>query len=207
MKTLLSLLLLALAAAVQAAPAPLSIDPKGIAINAGPAGRFILQNPVLVLPDGQELKPKWTALPEGGGGTLRYEGAPDIAVTVANGAVTYKHTLGPGEAKLLKFVTIIPLSFNQGGKYIIDDMPPVDIPQDKNSQFLQHGESERFGLVSPSGAGLVFEVPVSWQGLQDNRTWNWDVYAWMYNYDFAKAADSRELTISIETLPASAAKP
>jgi hypothetical protein len=54
---------------------------------------------------------------------------------------------------------------------------------------VEHGSATTFTLSDPMGESFTLTTPGGWQGLQDNRAFNWQIYMYIYHYDFAGRTD------------------
>lgn len=168
----------------------LSLTGKGAAIDVPGAGRFVIPAPVLSMAE-DDYKGQDPQLEiENGVLVARYESGAELRIRVpaAEPAVEFEMSGVPAGAKGFRFQTIIPLEFNQGGRFAFGDRELAPIPEAPKGQFLQQGTAGRFVLVDALGHGFTVTTPESWQGLQDNRQFNWPAYAWLYLYDFKKHA-------------------
>jgi hypothetical protein len=175
-----------------------SLDAKGVAFEMA-GERFVIPAPEHVL-GGQTQKPVWQRGEDGKSGLVKYEGGFElqVAVDVAAGTITYDYStsnVSPGV--MLRFMTIIPIGYSQGGRYSLDGGPLGEFPVDLGDQLLVRGESTRVNIVSPGGAGFTIEAPVCWQAVQDNRKWNWNAFAWIYLYDLNKVPARRSFSFKI----------
>lgn len=199
MKTLLLLAACGLFALTGKASITLALDPKGVAIVAGSAGRIVVPSPEYSV-GGQTLKPVWTPSAEGASGVVKYDNGFELAVKVDSsaGTITYDYTAATIVAgAMLRFTTILPTTFNDAGRYSLDRAPLVEFPPAFIDQHLVRGESTHVTFVAPTGDGFSVEAPVCWQAVQDNRKWNWNVFAWVYLYDLNKVPSRRAFTFKV----------
>ncbi len=205
MKALLLLLACAFTSlAAQAAGAPavkFSLDAKGVAFETA-GERFVIPAPDYSVGN-QTQKPVWQRGEDGKSGVARYESGFElrVAVDAAAGTITYDYSTSnvtPGV--MLRFMTLIPLGFNQGGRYSLDGGPFGEFPPDLVDQLLVRGEATRVDIVAPSGSGFSVEAPLCWQAVQDNRKWNWNAFAWVYVYDLNKVPARRAFTFKISAI-------
>jgi hypothetical protein len=205
---LLSLLNLGLCllAPLRAQEIKLTLSESGAVVNAGALGDFTVPAPELVTADKKELKP-----------TCVLDGNIGVRATYANGFVlkiaasTTKHTLTysfdsiPADVTSLKFSTLFPINLNQGGRFALGDKTG-DFPASKAGQFLAHGDADHLDIIHALGEGIRISTPGAYQQLQDNRTWNWNVFAWIYRYDLKRYGGQKEFTFKIARLaPAASA--
>lgn len=202
MKTIHSLLacLLITPLPVNAGIFSLSVNSEGVVIECD-AGKFTLNPPNLSLKedDYEGQKPQINLKNEE---TLaaKYPDGLEIEITVDKKTNTACYTFSTvPEAKGLRFGMLIPIKFNQqGGRFAFDDAPLQALPLEKKEQYLFTGSAKRFRLVNVKGEGVAITPPASWQGLQDNRVFNWDTYQYQFLYDFLSYPGKRSLTVLIE---------
>jgi len=176
----------------QAAP-KFVVSEKGLAIEAGAMGNFGVESPVLNMAKGGE-KPVFS----GTGSSARFEYASGLQLDceAAGDHVNFHFSKATADAKSFKFIILIPMKYNQGGSFAFDAAPLKPLPFEKGGQFVQHGNARTFTVVDPSGEGFVIGTPGGYQGLQDNRTFNWAVFGYQYQYDLnGKTEGSFTLTV------------
>lgn len=192
--------LLALSARASVA---LSLDPKGVAIEAGVAGRVVIPSPDYTA-GGQTVKPVWTPSANGASGVIKYENgfAVTVAIDSAAGTITYDYsTSSVVPSAMLRFTTILPSSLTSGGRYSMDKGSPlVEFPFEFVDQHLVRGEATDVSFVALGGEGFSVSAPVCWQAVQDNRKWNWNVFAWVYLYDLNKVPSRRAFSFTISAV-------
>lgn len=191
---------LLLGASGEAGEIVVSPDRDGVAIEAVGAGRFVLAAPVLSMheEDYEGQKPQLAL--EGDVLTARYECGAELTIRVNSEEATadYEFSGVPKTAKGFRFQMLIPLSFNEGGRFAFGDKPPAKIPAAQKEQFLEQGIASRFTIVNGQGAGFTLTAPENWQGLQDNRVFNWQTYAWLYLYDFKKYSGRNDFSMRFQ---------
>jgi hypothetical protein len=167
---------------LNAAPG-LKADEKGVEINADSMGQFVLEVPELMLKDGKREKPVSTL--NGDQLTVSYASglALEYNVDRAENKIAVKFSKVPAVAKSLRFLMYVPMKFHQGGKYGFDGKMK-EIPQAVGEQFLQQGGATTFTISDPMGESFTLTTPGGWQGLQDNRVFNWQIYVYAYHFDF-----------------------
>ncbi|MDF3057980.1 MAG: hypothetical protein K0R17_2195 [Rariglobus sp.] len=184
----------------------LSLSEKGAVLNAGTLGSFSLPAPSIDTTDKKELKPTYALNPEGGGAQATYSNGfvLKIAVSNADKSVTYSFDTPPKNGASLKFVTFFPINLSQGGRFALG-AKSGEFPAAKAGQFLAQGDSTTFDVIHPLGEGVRFTVPAAFQQLQDNRTWGWNVFAWVYRYDLKRYAGKTSFSFRISSLAATPA--
>lgn len=200
------LLALCVAVSLTAQTVKLSITERGVVVNAGAIGNLTVGPPSIALPGNQDLKPTFT--PDGSGGARATY--PDgsvlrVAVSERDGTITWHLDQVPADAVAIKLSTHLPINLNRGGRFVLGDKTG-EFPASLGDQFLAHGDAGRLDVIHPLGEGLRFATPTVYQQLQDNRKWNWNVFAWIYRYDLRRhpGADSFQFKLSL-LAPAAAA--
>lgn len=180
----------------------LTLSAEGVVINAGAIGQFVVPAPSLETSDKQELKPSLTLSSESDALATYANGfVVKIAINAAEKTIRYSFAQPPANASSLKLTTLLPINLNQGGTFTLGKTSGT-FPQTKSGQFLAHGEADRFDLVHPLGEGLRFSTPGAYQQLQDNRTWDWNVFAWIYRHDLKRYAGKTAFTLRLSTFTA-----
>ena len=199
MKRPLLRLLLGLCAALPlpAQTIKLSLSDKGAVVTAGALGSFTLPPPSIDTTDKKELKPTY-ALDGAGSAQATYPNGFVLKITVSNidKSITYCFDAAPEGAAALKFITLFPINLNQGGKFALGDKAG-EFPGEKAGQFLAQGDASHLDIIHPLGEGLRFGTPAAYQQLQDNRTWGWSVFAWVYRYDLKRYPGKTSFTFKI----------
>jgi hypothetical protein len=196
------LLLLVLVAPVRADELVLKAGPKGAVIQAGAMGNFILEGPVLALDDKTDHQPTLVPGTDGLSYTLTYDNGFQLHVVISKEqkTVIFSFDKMPDKGQYLRFSMFVPITFNQGGKLGMDGNAPIAIPQKSSGQFVENGSYGEFDLLSPFGQGFSIKMPVSWQGFQDNRVFNWEIYVWDYNYDLKAYPDQKSVAFGFAPL-------
>jgi len=193
----------ALAAVLCFAPhvsaASLSFSDAGLAIDAGTMGQFALSYPQL-LSEGQDagLKPIETR-PAGAQATVRYADGIELSAAIADdGTVTLEYRGLPATISKTRMDMLIDFGFSEGGTWQIGGADPKPFPKDKPERpHLYQGSEMAFRLTSFEGRQLAFEIPqFSYQQLQDNREWNWKIFAWMLIAPLSANAPRQTLRIT-----------
>lgn len=162
--------------------ANLSCSGDGVVIEAGTFGTFTLTWPQLEPDGGNRLKPV-EQNPAGKQATLKYAGGAEVQVTIADdGTITYAFRNPPANLKSYRMDMLIDFSFHAGGKFTIGDGDARPFPAAKPATpFLYQGNATTFKLTNFEDRSLFFTAPAySFQQLQDNREWNWSIFAWMF---------------------------
>ena len=201
MKHLLALFLgLCAALCLPAQALKLSLSDDGVVVSAGTLGSFTLPPPSLDTVDKKELKPTYALNAEGSAQVTYANGfALKITVSNADNAITYSFEEIPSDAAFLKFVTLLPINLNQGGKFTLGGKFG-EFPVGKAGQFLAQGDADHLDIIHSLGEGIRFTTPATYQQLQDNRTWGWSVFAWIYRHDFKRYAGKHSLSFKVSSL-------
>jgi hypothetical protein len=178
--------------------AKLSIEKKGVGIDAGKMGTFVLQAPLFMLDADQGLKPEFKA--SGDKGEAVYSNGARFLFEVKKDEIICSFEDmpkdGPGS---FKFIMDIPISFNKGGKYSLGSKEFKEFPAEiKTEQFIVTGDNSDFSFSDPDGHGLTLELRSNWFGLQDNRVWNTQSFSYQFLVD-PKAMSAKELKIKVKT--------
>jgi hypothetical protein len=200
-RLLSALLVFSLVLSATVAGATFGLSPNGVAIEAGAIGSFNLSAPLLETTDQKELKPAWTVADDGQSARAAYANGLILRVSLSldRDLVRYDWDPSPGNANLLKFTTLLPINLNQGGRFALGSSTG-EFPVTQSGQFLAHGQADRLDIIHPLGDGLRISTPQAYQQLQDNRTWNWSVFAWIYRYEFARYPDKTSFAFRISDL-------
>ncbi len=184
----------------------LALTKSGVAIDAGQLGTITLPAPTLDTADKQELKPIYTL--DGGEARASYANGFNIriAVDTAGHTITYRFDQPPAGVTVIKFASLLPISLNQGGRYALGSTTG-EFPASLSGQFLAHGDADHIDILHPLGNGLRINTPAAYQQLQDNRTWQWSVFAWVYRFDLQRYHDARSITFHVSSIAADTSAP
>ena len=172
-------------------PAVFSIEEKGVAITVPGAGRFTLEGPVLMLTGGKDEKPSYST---DGDGTAKAVYASGMAAVyraeAAGSRLAVRFTGAPAAAKSLKFAIMLPIKFNQGGRYAFESAGLAAIPPEPAGQFVGQGPGTRITLVDPLDYGFSLTTPWGFHQLQDNRVHGWGAsYVYIFYADIQGKAE------------------
>ena len=152
-------------------------------VDAGSMGRFTLGYPQLITEqDDKPLKPVETRV-EGKRATAKYAGGGQVVLTVQDGgAVKLEFRDVAAAVRKFRMDMLIDFAWADGGTWQVGNGPATPFPREKPPKpFLYQGNAATLRLTSAGGKTLAFEVPAySYQQLQDNREWNWKIFAWMF---------------------------
>lgn len=204
MKTLLALLALALSAAasVRAQDIKLSINAKGVAVDAGPSGHVTLGAPVLSGNDGKDRKPVLTPAADGLTAKAVYPDGfvIDISVSAQDGSIRYDFPASQADAKSVKINASLPLSDFAGGTFATNGGQPQPFPAEAGKQLVSQGAFTRMDVTPAAAGGLSFAIPASYQQLQDNRVWGTKSFSWIYHYDLLRYPNSTGFSLKVSAL-------
>lgn len=204
MKTLLALLALAISASVaaRAQNVSLSIDAKGVVVDAGPSGRLTIAPPVLVGNDGKDRKSALTPAADGLTAKAVYPDGfvIDISVSVQDGEIRYDFDASQADAKAVRVNASLPISVFGGGTFATNGGQPQPLPAEVGKQLVAQGAFTRIDVSPAAGAGLSFTTPATYQQLQDNRIWNTSSFSWIYHYDLLRYPNSSGFALKVSTL-------
>lgn len=190
-------------AATPAAPAgkPVvvkSITPgdEGIVVDAGTLGTFTVGYPALMMKGKPEpLKPTDTKA-DGAKVTATYEGGAKAVITCKADGITVAWSGLPAGAEKFKMTTLIDFGFAGSGTWQLGGAAKP-FPADKPAKpHMFQGSSEAFVLKNAGGDSLTFTVPdYTFNELQDNREWNWEIFAWNVYVPFVEGAKEYRIAI------------
>jgi len=180
------------------------VDKKGVAIDAGLVGRFVLAAPVLVGADKTDQKPV-IEVESPTRAKATYPGGAVIEIeTSAAGEATFTLSGIPADARQLRFTTLLPINLNQGGRFTLGGGQAVEFPVVREKQLIAAGDATRLEIRHALGEGFAIQTPGAYQQIQDNRTWNWNVFAWNYFYDLRRHAGKNTIRFVVEPVKADA---
>lgn len=154
---------------------------EGLRIDAGSMGAFTLSYPKLH-GDGGEVHPLIEKAADGATAAVKYEGGASAALTISEGEVTIVFSDMPEDVTTFRMDMLIDFSYSQGGSWRIGEGEDTPFPaRQPPTPFLFQGNAPDFTLTSFEGKNLSFKLPqYSYQQLQDNREWNWKIFAWFF---------------------------
>ena len=182
---------------VVAQGATLKTTNKGLVIEAGSLGEYILEYPKLCDAAQQPLRKLVETQATGQTATLKYEGGGSIEVKLgADGNVTWTFANIPSDVKNLQWETLIDIAFSKGGKWKIGDKDGLFPREKPATPHLFSGHATKTQITNAQGQSLTLQVPdFSFVQLTDNREWNWPIFAWKSVRPFN--ADEKTLTFVI----------
>lgn len=185
----------------------LQLSERGAVVEAGALGTITLAPPTIEVAGKKELKPTYVLDDQGRAGATYENGfVLRIAVSEADKTVTYDFDAAAArDVNSIKFTTMFPIHLNKGGRFALGDMTG-EFPVSKGGQFLAHGQADHLDVIHPLGEGVRIATPGAYQQLQDNRLWEWSVFAWIYRYDLKRYPGKTRFVFKISELaPAAAA--
>jgi len=186
------------AAPPAATPATFRLVDAGVQVDAGSLGTFTLTWPEpLPDPGTHALIQKTIA---GDHASLRYARGGAIDVTLdAGGTVTLSVTAMPPEVQTLRVGTLLDFRFSQGGTWRAGDAPERPFPALRPAKpFLYQGTTDRLTFKRGDGRTIQFRFPrAGYAQVQDNREWNWKIYAWVFHIPLDP--NTRDYRVTIAT--------
>lgn len=153
------------------------LDAQHLAIEAGRLGTIRFDWPKLVTD--KEVAPA-EVLARDGGVRLTYPGGGVVQLGLSGPQLIARPSRLPPGARTLRLACLLDFGLTDGGRWSCDHTAPAPFPLQKPAKpHLYQGNSPRFRLFSADGNGLELSLPVgTYQQLQDNREWNWKIFAW-----------------------------
>lgn len=169
----------------------LSLAEGGIVITAGPAGSFTMKYPLLEGLDPKEPSDRQIHSPTHA--TLTYATGIKADVRVEGGEVTIAFSGIAQPIRKMRQEMHVPFTMSQGGRFAIGGDAPVPFPEEKPaSPFLYQGSAGSISFYHPTGPAFTIALPKGcFQQLQDNREWNWSIFAWWYSVPFPSGKSAR----------------
>lgn len=196
------------AASSQTTGVTVALNDEGAAIKAGTAGTFLLRYPTI---KGLEPNKPSNVTVQGGRATLEYAQGVTATVSLVDGRNVKVDLAGlPSSVQSARMDMRLPISFSQGGQYSIGGSAMQAFPAEKpDDPFLYRGSEDTLTVVHPTGPGFTLTLPSPrYQQLQDNREWNWTVFAWYFQHDLPSGGGNgtASFTVGIGDLPGGPAK-
>ncbi|MBL8994656.1 MAG: hypothetical protein JNM63_15025, partial [Spirochaetia bacterium] len=174
----------------------LSFVDKGVQIEGGSAGSFVLGYPVL---DTSAGKLSASERKLGEEAILSYPSGIGVKLSlVGDKKIVLKFSGDTGGIKTFRMGDLlIPMHFSEGGEWKIGESEKKVFPREKPAKpFLFQGNAASFEFSSPEGGAIRFTLPpYSFQQFQDNREWKWDTFAWFFQTAFSKDAAAYEVSV------------
>jgi hypothetical protein len=206
-KPFLTLLALLAAFAQPAFAAALQFGAEGVDLDAGSLGKFTLHYPELL--DAQQKPAHKLSAKRVSGNTaeLQYEDGARVLLTLGeNGGLSVQLSQPLPDVKFIEWDMLIPIAFNQGGRWIIGDKDG-EFPKAKpENPHLYQGRAPALRIENYEGKALEIQTPqYSFLQLTDNREWNWPIFNWRCTTPFSADRKDTGFAISLKE-PASGAK-
>jgi hypothetical protein len=144
---------------------------------------------------GGEIKEKPAYELSGGRAVMKYPSGAKMEYETRDGELICRYSDLPETASGLMFQMILPIKLKDGGKYAFGEDALKEFPQEKGGQFVKTGQRDKFVLVDASGDGFSLEAITNWYGLQDNRVFGWQAFAYTFLYDVKAYPGKSELAI------------
>jgi len=170
---------------------------KGIQIDAGGAGKFLLPVPGLLMGEKDYSGEKPVVELDGTDNIVaRYPSGAVLRMKVSNGEKTAQCSFEdiPKISRGFMFQTQIPVKFNSGGRFALGDSPSEAFPVEKGKQIIRDGYARSFTLIDPAGRGFKVSMPGEYQQVQDNRVFGWPVFMHIYTFNFKTDAGNKTFT-------------
>ncbi|AHF94279.1 hypothetical protein OPIT5_10390 [Opitutaceae bacterium TAV5] len=189
---------------LHAEPLPgLSASPDGVNIRTTDAGEFTLPAPVLMLrPDDYDGQKPAVTVEDAATLLAKYPSGAELRIGIAQNAVNYTWSGLPDGAFAFRFVTLLPISLADGGTFMLGNNNPAPFPATKEKQTVAKGWARSFRLQNAAGAGFALATPGAFQEVQDNRVFNWEVFAYILNYRFDENSGATGFALTVTAVSA-----
>lgn len=178
MRRLFLLALVSIFTSLPASATEMHFGEEGLDIDAGSLGKFTLHYPQLRDASQQPVHKLLAKHPAGKSASLQYDGGGKIDLTLDDtGRVLLKLTGTPADVKTIAVEMLIPIAFNQGGKWHIGESE-ANFPKEKPANpHLYQNHATALQITNYEGRSLIVQTPeYSFLELTDNREWNWSIY-------------------------------
>ena len=192
------------ALALAADAGPLRLGEGGVEIDGGSMGAFTLAYPKIATraAPGQHETASEQRLADGKA-VLKYPCGAAVEVSIGqDGKVAYRFS---GNRDVIEHFRVgellVPPNYMDGGTWRIGDGDAKPFPAEKPAKpFLYQGNATRFEFTNVDGKRIRLDLPpYSYQQLQDNREWNWNVFAWWFQAPFNKDQADYVVTVTMDT--------
>jgi hypothetical protein len=209
MKCVLFIALLLTRVSLLSAEGPITFEPKsslhltqeGLLVEAGSAGQFTLNYPVLVGARWDDVRKPIGKKVSGDTATLQFDGPTRIEVVwqPVEGTLTFTPIDVPAGVKSLRADMLIDFSYVNGGSWQIGQGKEMPFPaQQPAKPHLFQGNADTLKLRNFEGATLTVRVPpYSFQQLTDNREWDWKIFGWQFSAPYATAAGPLRVKVAL----------
>ena len=173
---------------------------EGLLIEAGSAGQFTLNYPVLVGQKWDDVSKPIEVKVSGNSTRLQFDAGTRIEVVwqPAERTLTFTPINVPPRVKSLRSQMLIDFSYTNGGSWKIGDGKEMPFPAQKPTQpHLFQDHAGTLTMRNFEGATLRVQVPPhSFQQLTDSREWNWKIFNWQFNAPCQTGAGPIHVTIT-----------
>jgi hypothetical protein len=179
----------------------LSLSDKGIEIDGGTLGQLIFEVPGLSLGDKDYKGEKAAAECKDGVVVAKYPSGAELQIKLtgkSSAAISFSNL--PSQARSFVFVMHLPIRLGGGGKFALGKKAAILFPETKGKQIVGDGWAESLSVWDSSGTGIRLVMPGDYQQVQDNRVFNWDVFAYIYYFKFSSQQGKSSFTIKVEAV-------
>ncbi len=152
--------------------ATMKFEDKGMVLDAGELGRFVLDYPFLMGTNGRLIHPLVEKQVAGNKAQLTYEGGCQIGMELKQGGeIHLEFTNLPADVAFYEFDSVLDFSLYQGGVWRVGSGQATPFPPEKPAKpnFLESKSSEIM-VQTRSGTGFSLHLPDrSYVRLVDNR--------------------------------------
>jgi len=195
-------LLLFFSAVAQTNEPGFSLSEKGLIIDAGSMGKFVIEPPPFSSKSGTE-KPVFE-IKDANKATAKYPSGLELEYTVEPGRLKLHYSGAPADGKGFKFQTMLPIRLNQGGMFAFDSNAAIPFPVEKGEQFVGEKNAVSLTVTGPLGKGFTLVTPGGYHEMQDNRLFNWQAFGHHYYFDVLGKKDG-DFVFTIKPAAANAA--
>lgn len=175
----------------------------GVVIDGGSMGEFTLAYPKIATAAApHEHQAALEQRLAAGKAVLKYPCGAVVEVSLGQGnKVAYQFS---GDCAAVASFRIgellVPPNYADGGRWQVGDADPQPFPSAQPaSPFLYQGNATRFEFSSVDGKRIRLDLPpYSYQQLQDNREWNWNVFAWWFQSPFDRNTADYVVTVTLD---------
>ena len=192
------------AIALPADAGALRLADKGVEIDGGSMGVFTLAYPQITTkaaPGEHETAMEQRLVD--GKAVLKYPCGVVVEVSLGeDGKMAYRFSGNRDVVERFRVgELLVPPNYQDGGTWRIGDGDTRPFPAEKPAApFLFQGNATRFEFTDVTGRRIRIDLPpYSFQQLQDNREWGWEVFAWWFQTPFNKDKQEHVVTVTVDT--------